>query len=724
MTTETDLAAQIQIEGTRQPFTVRSLKGREGIGELFRFDVGLHCDDPALDLDSFVGAAAHLVVSRAGFERHFHGMLLSFEQTSSDDAGSIYSAVLVPQAAWLDIGCDFRTFAGMTALEVAQQVLSEGGVTGVQVAVTEALAKRDIVVQYRESDWSFVARLLEDEGLHCFFEHDEAGATLRICDATASHPDISDPVSIAMRKVGNDEGVDSFELYQRIQPGSVTLRDYPLDQPLGVNEETAAADGAGKGKIDFFDFPDRGAKRRLQAIQAGRRRGRGSAATLRMVPGAVFQLEGHARDSFNSRWLLTTVEHDAAWDQGAGNHYTVTFECAPAELPYRPGRRVPKPRILGAQMAQIVGPDGVEIHTDEAGRVLAVFHWNHHGSSLQQACWLPVAQLAASRGFGAVHLPRVGDTVLVEFLDGDPDRPMVVGSLYHKVNTPPYALPGSRAKAVFRDRSTPGGNGYNELTFDSSAGAEEVYLRAQRNSRTEVLRDATRTVGQDDALSVERDRKVEVKGAASRTVGKDDAESVGGSQSVSVGGSQSVSVGGSQSVAVTGDQQIAVTGDRSLSVAGDCTFSCEGDVSSAVVGDVKELVEGSRTVEIAGDHTTTIAGSEVKAVEGSRVESVEGNLQLVVEGLATHSFGAATMSVTGATEISCAGDVLVESATSQRLGAPKIYIAAGSRLYLRALEAIELQVGDSKLTIEPSKITISNGSSTKKLIGDSVHINC
>jgi type VI secretion system secreted protein VgrG len=354
------------------------------------------------------------------------------------------------------------------------------------------------------------------------------------------------------------------------------------------------------------------------------------------------------------------------------------------------------------------GAENAEIHTDEAGRVLVQLQWDRGRERERTACWLPVAQYAASRGFGAVHLPRVGDSVLVEFLDGDPDRPIVTGSMYHQVNTPPYPLPKGRSKAVFRDASTPGGQGHNELSFDCAAGSEEVFLRAQRNSRVQVLHDASRSVGRNDQLSVKHDQR----------------EAIGGARTIEVSGDDALTVRGSRSEAVEGSQAVSVAGDRKLVVAGDLEDLVVGDRTVMVEGSNEQAVVGDSALAVEGDCSRAVSGNESASVGGNRMESVEGNLQLLVSGTSFETHGALQVAVAGASSFKGTGEILVESETIQKIGAPKIYISAGSQLVLRAKESITLQVGDAKITIEDGHVHVTCGNSHKTLAGDTLKLNC
>lgn len=698
------LKAQFFVKGEATPLHVRTVRGREAISELFRFDLDLHGSDETFDFDSIVGEQAHVTILWGSVERHIDGIVTHFEQLETSEEGAFYRVSMAPRAVLADMGAACRAFSGITIPELISNVLNEYGISDVRLSLGENYTRKDVVIQYGESDWALLSRWMEAEGIRYFFEHGTEGHTLVIIDAAETHADIDGTVTLSYRKELLDaaENVIAFEQAQRLAPARVTVRDYPLDDPRNVPQEEASTVSA--GNISRFEFPARGAQKRLDALRLGERKGRGKANTIRFVPGRVFTLEGHARSSYNDKWLLTAVEHHGSFADGGMSSYYIAFETVPGKTSYRPMRRTPWPRIFGPQLATIAGPTGTEIHTDAQGRALAVFHWDASAEEV----WLPLSHVAASQGFGGVHLPRVGDSVLVEFLDGDPDRPVITGRMYHKVNVHPYTMPGNRTKTVFRDSSSPGGEGYNELTFDCAKGAEEVYLRAERDSRVEVSNDATRRVGNDDALSVDGSRSVSVGGSVSTMVGQDDSAEITGGQSITVGASQS----------------IEVSGDRSIEVAGNMDDVIDGDRSATIGGGDSLTVTGSTTANVGGDRIAEVAGDDVLLVTGSLVSSVEGDRQIIVEGETFESHGSLSVCVTGETSYNYSGDLTTESATIQKIGAPKIYIAAGSKLYLRALETITLEVGESKLTVEDGKITITNGSSEKTLSEDTIYLNC
>ncbi|WP_437328624.1 type VI secretion system Vgr family protein [Sorangium sp. So ce381] len=717
--------ARLTIDGLKTSLEVKELSGAEAMSQLYAFDITVECADTDLDLDALVAESAVLTLDHGASARHLHGIVSGFEQVHTSEHRAAYRATLVPEVWLLDQRYDCRIFQGVTTAEVIERVLKLGGVRRYEIVLQRSYEARDVCVQYRESDWAFLSRLMEEEGIFYYFEHTDAGATLMISDTAQVHSPIS-PKELRYRPVTGalhtGEGVDSFRFAQRVRPGKVTTRDVPFENPASV-VDTAAEKGR-HTDLAVFAYPaSPAAEVRLDALQATAAVGQGEACSVRLAPGARFRLEDHPRESFNAEYLVTRLEHAARFDSKEG--YRCTFECVPAGVAFRPPCRTPKPRIAGPQAATVVGTQGAEIETDGDGRVKVRLHWDRNGSASENACWVHVAQMASGAGYGAMHIPRVGSAVLVEFLDGDPDRPIVTGRVYTVVSPYPYALPAEKTRSALRTQSTPGGGGYNELRFEDQSGREEVYLRAQRDLKLEALNDARRNVGGDDALAVTGDR----------------TKAVGGAETVTVSGARTVTVGAAETRTVAADQTTSVGADSWLSVAGDHTASVVGDRRDIVAGDRSACVGGDESVKVTGDRTVVVTGAhaisslddESRRVTGNLTLSVGGTMQQVVDGHCALSAGSLEWAVTdGALEMTCAGEVRVESEQEVQIGGPDLALFADSTIRIRAQKKIVLEIGNStdaegksaKIEITSDGIYVTNGSATEKLDGGTVRLNC
>jgi type VI secretion system secreted protein VgrG len=307
--------------------------------------------------------------------------------------------------------------------------------------------------------------------------------------------------------------------------------------------------------------------------------------------------------------------------------YRNRFTCVSEDVPYRPERRTRCPVVGGAQTAVVVGPAGEEIHTDVSGRVKVQFHWDREGKrDDRSSCWIRVSQAWAGPGWGALYLPRVGQEVVVEFLEGDPDRPIIVGGVYNGANPPPVDLPGEKTRSTLRSASSPGGDGSNELRFEDAKGQEEVYLHAQRDLNVVVENDASRRVGGNETIAVDKDRARSVGGSQSLQVAKDDTSTITGSQLLTVSGNRTTTVGASHVETVGADQSVSVGGAVAVTVA---------LASAESVGLGKALnVGGAYAINVGGAMNELVAGLKAEEVGGAKIEVVGAKKSETVVGFA------------------------------------------------------------------------------------------
>jgi type VI secretion system secreted protein VgrG len=616
-----------------------------------------------------------------------------------------YTLEIVPPHWVLSLDEGFALFQDRTVREVADALLQ--GIDH-EWKLVRTLEPRPYCVRYRESRWSCVARLLEQEGIWYRMDHRGSAAKLVLGDNTASaqpawgletlefNPGADDLLSeltvhaapfVAETRVRSASeflaGKDVADVV-RASGAFTPPRDvaaYVFDQQIGAHRTGITHTGG--------DSPGDAAKlARDTAVYARLRQEQAEALSvlvegrsryLGLETGARVTVSGHPAASMNRGLFVLTVRHGGAngsylaGDQ-SGFAYENEFEAIPAGVPYRPPRSIPWPRVGGAHAATVVGPPGEEIYTDKHGRVQVVFHWDaDHSRALTHSCFVRVAQPFAGQQFGAVFLPRVGHEVLVEFLDGNPDNPVVVGSLYNAANLPPWALPAKRTQSGVRTRSTPAGgaDNHNELRFEDKKGAEQLFVQAERDLDTVVKRNETRRVGADrtttihanDARTVEEgdDTTVVAKGTQSITVGegsrtlsvkKDHTVTVEGAEAVTVEKKRTVTVRGGQQHTVTGDDRTGVTGGKSvLTVAGDreVTASQGGNITvTSANGKITLEAMQSITLKVGGSTVTidpsgiTIKGPMVKVQADANAE-VKAGAMVTVKGNAMVQVSASGM---------------------------------------------------------------------------------
>ncbi len=623
---------QFEVEGTPHEFSVLEMDGTEALSRLYEFDLVLSAPELTLDFEELVGKGALLTLVNGGMRRWVHGTVAQLTQDRTLRDRTVYRARMVPWVWRLYHRRDCHIFQAMTVPDIVAQVLKQAGMPGDRVrfelggSPRSLHPAREYCVQYRESDWSFVSRLLEEEGLFYFFEHHEDRHVLVVADHQSVHRPIAEEARVSLQDtegvVVENNHVKAFQYAQQVCPTRVTTRDFNYLRPATLLESSRAAGDAGLEDYDYpgeYDALDAGnalADVRLELARHRLKVGTGEGACVLFAPGYTFDLAQHPRAEFNRRYLITGLRHrgvqHGAMQGGAGAppiSYANHFECIPAEVPFRPERRTARPEIVGVQTAIVVGPPGEEIYTDEHGRVKVQFHWDRRGQrNAKSSCWIRVSQGVAGPGWGALYIPRVGHEVIVSFIEGDPDRPIITGRVYHAQNTPPCSLPTEKTRSTIRSSSSPGGAGSNELRFEDAAGSEEIYLHGEKDWNIEIKNDKnervdhneTVSVGDNQVLRVGGSRAVTVSMAASETVMLAKALTVGGAYQVSVIGAMNTTVGAAQI------EEVAL-------------------IKKVIVGQKFELVCGSGKITVEANGRITLEGTTI-ALKASGPVTVNGSV--------------------------------------------------------------------------------------------------
>ena len=690
----------LAVDGLSTDLRVLGFEGHEAISQLFEFDVSIASQDAAVDFASVIRRKALLTIEVDGESgsRPVHGVVSRFEARSSDKRWSHYSLTIVPWAWLLLQRSDTRIFQEKTAPEIVKAVLDEAGyVTGkdFKLSLQATYVTREYCVQYRESDWDFVSRLLEEEGIFYYFDQSDSGHTLVLADRAAAYPPIAGKATLLFRPgagslgapATRDDHITSFQMSRHVRSGKTTLRDWNFKKPALLLESKKS--GSVDADLAVYDYPgeyeaaadgDALASARFDELEAERSTGGGDSACSRFAPGHTFTVSEHPREAFNAAYLLTRVTHSGAHpaadaptdDEERRSVYRNEFTMMPAATLFRPPRVTRRPHIHGVQTAIVVGPEGEEIYVDEHCRVKVQFHWDRKGrKDDKSSCWVRVAQTWASASFGAMFIPRMKDEVVVTFLEGDPDRPLIVGSVYHGTNVPPYGLPANKTRSTVKSNSSPGGDGSNELRFEDKKGSEEVYVHAQKDWTIGVENDKNQKVGHDETLAVDNDRTKTVKHDQTAFVEHDDTFTVKHDQSLDVQndravtvqndhtekvtGNQSLTVGKAQTLAVSDKQEVTVDKTRSLTVGGDVTETFKAKLTVSVTGDVSETLEAKRTVQVSGDHAESIGGKETLEITGDSAETVGGKKSFTVTGDVTITSGSSTVTIKPSGEITIQG---------------------------------------------------------------------
>ncbi|MDH1731862.1 type VI secretion system tip protein VgrG [Pseudomonas chengduensis] len=571
----------LSIDGVEHDLQVLEFKGREAVSQPYAFDVELISERPDLDLESLLHQRAFLAFDQNG--AGIHGLIHRIAQGESGKRMTRYRLTLVPQLAYLAHRTNQRIFQHLTVEKIIGQVLEEHGIQAdaYQFQLGSLYPEREYCVQYDESDLHFVQRLCEEEGIHYHFQHSSEGHVLTFGDDQTVFPRLA-PLAYQQDTglVADDPVIKHFGVRVETRTSQVTRRDYDFEKPRLQLE--AKADGDAQPKLEDYDYPgrytdrERGthlAKRALERHRHDFELAQGDGDSPTLVSGHFLDLTEHPREAWNQLWLLTEVLHEGKQPQvleesvlnlpspsgrGAGGEgapgdtdfhqgYRNRFTATPWNVPFRPQLAHPKPRILGSQSAVVTGPAGEEIHCDQYGRVKVQFFWDREGQSDDKtSCWLRVSSSWAGDRYGAITIPRIGMEVLVTFLEGDPDQPLVTGCLYHAEHVVPYDLPANKTRSVFKTLSSPGGGGYNELRIEDRKGAEQIYVHAQRDWDENIEHDQKIRVGNERHDTVEANAYSHFKAEEHRTTHADRKTEIKANDHLTVGDSQHIKLGNGQ----------------------------------------------------------------------------------------------------------------------------------------------------------------------------------
>ena len=704
------------------PWRVCRFELHEALSQPYHLIIEL-LTDAEVDLERLLGGAAALTLDRAPSRRVVAGLVRAWSFLTQDDAALGVRVELAPALALLGQGSDSRVWQGKSVPEIVAEVVD---------APLAALGRRyrfdldpadypprEHCVQHRESDLAFIDRLLAEEGIFYRFEVEDDAEVVVFADTVARCPEaVGDPLPFIAQATASREraAIERLSLDRALTCAALHQRSWSwrrASDPAADDQRAAGDRPPGAGAVyDHLalgdDPPPYRTARALERAAAPAARVRGRADAIDLRAGAHIGVAGHPRAGYDRPYLVTALTlrgeaPDAALRPGdlAAPRLIADFEGLPAGVAFRPP--APPAPHLGPQTAIVVGPPGEEIHTDEHGRVQVRFHWDRREPVDAPSCWLRVAQGSAGGGFGALFLPRVGAEVLVEFLDGDPDRPVITGALYNSHNRPPLDLPAAKTRSVIRSESTPGGGGYNEIAFEDARGDERLTLRAQRDLHESVGHDHRRRVGRDAATAVERDQAIAVARHRRVTVGDSDTLTV-------ERGARTVDIQrGSYALGVEADLNLDVrSGDLWATVhQGWLSASARSGVDlHASAGPLSATAHGSLTAHARGG-LATLAGDP-----GVLVRSDQGPAEVHAHDHIMVRSSEASISLEAPK-----GGIALESAASTVIQSQGEILLNAEAIALQAARSITLTVGTSKIAITATGIEISGNRITSAAVG-------
>ncbi|MGA7925776.1 MAG: type VI secretion system tip protein TssI/VgrG [Candidatus Sulfotelmatobacter sp.] len=576
---------------------LQELKGYEGISRLFSYELDLLAyDNPDISFSRIVGQKVNIALQLPGGtkQRHLNGYVSRFTQGDTDDTPlTRYHAQVVPWLWFLTRQADCRIFQNMTAPDILSAVFKLFSFSDFRLSLTADYPTLEYCVQYRETSFNFVSRIMEQFGIFYYFDHSQQGKhTLVLADQSSALPTCpSSPVSSDIQVGGLDDPavVNDWHVGQEVRTGKYTVKDYNFTIPstsLLANEPTVVKLPASSG-LELFDYPglyttkDEGstvAKLRMQEEEVPYMVVAGAGNARALMSGYLFELKNHYRADQNTSYLVTEVQHFASAGQAyttagtsGGETYSNQFSCILSSVPYHPPRTTPKPFVQGPQPALVVGKKGEEIWVDNYGRVVVQFYWDRLGQKNENSsCWIRASQPWAGENWGAMWIPRIGQEVLVSFLEGDPDRPIITGRVYNADQMPPYTLPQYQTRSTFMSRSSKGGGSanYNEIRFEDLKGKEQIFMNAEKDMDLRVEHDSREFIGANRHLIVTTNQQEFIQADKHLHVKANHFEKIDQNMSLQVGGNQMEKVTGNLSLSVTGNQSESVTGNVSLSVTG------------------------------------------------------------------------------------------------------------------------------------------------------------
>jgi type VI secretion system secreted protein VgrG len=691
---------------------VHELHGREALSELFSFELSCTSDAPPHRL---IGQRAMVTLRDAhDRRRRLHGIVSRAERETRDDGSFRARLEVRPKAHLLSIGRNCRVFHDQSTVQIAATLLAERG-CAVRDDTREQYALRPYTAQYREDDWSFMTRLLADDGIYLRFEHDETDTVVVLEDTSLAAPELRGGAALAYSpetgRLSSEERVHRFAREVHAVPDRFTIGSYDPNRP-----DMAIAGGTGEGAFEIYQSPAGGPGdpelcRRRARIQHERSRLQrrafvASSTSARIEPGRIVQLVGHPL--LDGRYLVTEARYHVRQRQTrAGQLQPLRCDASltAAELAFRPIEPALPGRQAGLQIGSVVGEPNAEVHPDAQGRVRVKHHWDREPTRDHRAgTWMRVAQRGAA---GSMLLPRVGWNLITFNDEGAIDAPSVLSRIHDGILQPSYALPSNKTRTVFRTATTPGGGSNNEIRMEDGKGAEELMLHASRDMKALVQQDKhedvhehlMRSVGANQRLAVSRSSSETVKGAQTVDIAGDEHVKISHGDVRSIGKEESITVGGSRQLQTGAGHQSAAAGTRSLVVGAAVIDASLGSIAASSGGD-HVVAAGGGVARAASESIVDETGRiGAELVGGVKLEVASGDYRL-------RAVTRLEETVVGALSLHAGGRLIDISSSETNLTAGDDLALVSPELHLVATDKVEISCGASKIIVEPNAIAI------------------
>ena len=688
--TQNNRFMRVETAAGSDAFLLRRLHATEALSQLFTIELELLSYDGNVRAEDIIGSHMATFIGLDNIvPRKLNGFVKSFVYTGLEKRALYgYKVELVPWLWFLDKRINCRIFQNQNIQQIIESVFSDLGFQDYNFSLIGSYAPVDYCVQYQESDFNFVSRLMEQEGLFYFFEHQDDKHILHIVDNMAAMTFLSERVIEHSSGNRSTPFINTWQHRFQYCSGAFAQTDYNFENPgLSLLTETPTSIKLiNNSALEQFAFPgnygesQRGqnlTRIRMQQEEAGYQAVVATSNLQNLAVGKKFKLlsdEAAADDKNN--FAIIEMRHEAYessyLDDGEDENksgYTNQFTCLPEDVTYRAPQKTIKPRIDGVQTAMVVGKPGDDIYTDKYGRIKLQFYWDRYGQKNEaSSCWVRVATPWAGSKWGTLNIPRIGQEVVVTFVNGDPDQPLVIGSVYNSTHMPPVGLPEGKNYAGMKSRSIKAdGGSFNEISIDDSNGSEQIKLHAQKDYNTSVGNNLSSTVTANASYNVDGDK------------------------SSTIGGNSTLSITGNESGAVQGNQDSSVQGNRSFTTAGNTTENTSGNAESTIGVDDSRTIGSNQTLSVGSNQTISIGSNQSCTVGANQDVVVSGDQSIGITGKQNVSALAQNVSISTSATTS-AMEVAINGQTS-----------------------ISLSVGGSNISIDAAGITLSMGASSVKI---------
>ncbi len=708
-------------EGT---LALTAMSGEEQLSRPYRFTVELVSDDHDLNLDDLIGQPGCVRLAFGagkGGSRYFHGLISRFRQLPAMDRFARYQAELVPWLWLLTRTSDCRIFQNLTVPQILEEVFRKHGFTDYKLRLSASYQPKEYCVQYRETDFNFVSRLMEHEGIAYFFEHADDRHYLILADAAAAYGTTPGYEKIDWNPHTADNSVTQkirdWLVEKELQTGTYAQRDFDYLRPkVDLTTLAVLPRPHALNNLEIYDYPgdyiqhevgEHYTQIRIEELQTRYETITGQSDARGITAGYVFALAKYPRTDQNREYLATSVQHRLSMAEYASGAQTAAgtrlYECSftvmDATQPFRPARSTPKPMVQGPQTATVVGPKGQEIHVDDHARVKVHFHWDRHDKQDENSsCWIRVSQPWAGKGFGCMNIPRIGQEVIVEFLEGDPDRPIINGRVYNGGSMPhasnsgrdgkpgnskPSGVSAAAMMTSFKSNSLGGSGGHNEITMNDTGGAEGLFIKAQKDEIHNVGNDRERTVGNNESVKVGNDR--------TKDVGNDETTTIAANRTETVGGNETITIKGNRTDTVQMNEIHTVNICRSQTV-----MMAENNLTGV-----------AKSIETGVAHIEAIGLMKAEAIGLMRFTLVGMDDTLVVG----HDL---TVKPSGTESHKAGKDFIVESGNNLGLKAAKMLVIECPDITLKSAGGF-IRIDASGVTIQGTKVKVNSGGSAGAL---------